>query len=240
MRSTVKVMATGGGAHKYYSRLRDELGVEVRREEEMECLILGLGFVIHIPEEVFWFSEELVYKVSHPDPAHPIELERPSPQPPLYHVTFAPEPGSGEAAPHFPCLVVNIGSGVSIVKVDEDGSFERVSGTSLGGGTLWGLLSLLTDANSFDGESARREERCAMGFLGLSPRLPSRRSRRCSVLGHSLSVHTTTHMESACAVHPLPIPPGVTPLLVPLPLQTADGATSQKCSCSPRRATTPQ
>ncbi|GFZ45449.1 pantothenate kinase [Saitozyma sp. JCM 24511] len=150
MKSTVKVMATGGGAHKYYDRLRDELGVEVRREEEMECLILGLGFVIHIPEEVFWFSEELVYKVSHPDPAHPIELERPSPQPPLYHVTFAPEPGSGEAAPHFPCLVVNIGSGVSIVKVDEDGSFERVSGTSLGGGTLWGLLSLLTDANSFD------------------------------------------------------------------------------------------
>ncbi|RSH89183.1 hypothetical protein EHS25_002295 [Saitozyma podzolica] len=150
MKSTVKVMATGGGAHKYYNRLRDELGVEVRREEEMECLILGLGFVIHIPEEVFWFSEELVYKVSHPDPAHPIELERPSPQPPLYHVTFAPEPGSGEAAPHFPCLVVNIGSGVSIVKVDEDGSFERVSGTSLGGGTLWGLLSLLTDANSFD------------------------------------------------------------------------------------------
>lgn len=173
MKSTVKVMATGGGAHKYYDRLRDELGVEVRREEEMECLILGLGFVIHIPEEVFWFSEELVYKVSHPDPAHPIELERPSPQPPLYHVTFAPEPGSGEAAPHFPCLVVNIGSGVSIVKVDEDGSFERVSGTSLGGGTLWGLLSLLTDANSFDGESARRGERCEIGFLVSSPCVPS-------------------------------------------------------------------
>ena len=36
--------------------------------------------------------------------------------------------------------------------MDEDGGFERVSGTSLGGGTLWGLLSLLTDARSFDGE----------------------------------------------------------------------------------------
>jgi type II pantothenate kinase len=42
---------------------------------------------------------------------------------------------------------------VSIVKVDEDGSFERVSGTSLGGGTLWGLLSLITEATTFDGES---------------------------------------------------------------------------------------
>jgi type II pantothenate kinase len=153
MKSTVKVMATGGGSHLFYKRLREDLGVEVRREEEMECLILGLGFSSRVPEEIFWFSEELVYKVSHPDPEKPIELERPSPQPPQYQVTFAPTPSSGEEAPHFPCLVVNIGSGVSIVKVDEDGKFERVSGTSLGGGTLWGLLSLLTDARSFDGRS---------------------------------------------------------------------------------------
>ena len=113
----------------------------------MACLILGLGFVAHIPEEVFWFSEELVYKVSHPAE----ELPRPSPTPPAYQVSFAPT--EGETVPHFPCLVVNIGSGDSIVKVDEEGGFERVSGTSLGGGTLWGLLSLLTDAQSFDGES---------------------------------------------------------------------------------------
>lgn len=29
--------------------------------------------------------------------------------------------------------------------------FSSISGTSLGGGTLWGLLSLLTDVSSFDG-----------------------------------------------------------------------------------------
>lgn len=177
MKQTVKVMATGGGAHMYYDRLMSELGVEVAREEEMECLILGLGFIAHVPEEVFWFSEELVYKVSHRDPNFktsplamssrsrsgttleslhemprtipPSELPRPSPSPPAYQVTFAP---TGAEASPFPCLVVNIGSGVSIVKVDEEGRFERVSGTSLGGGTLWGLLSLLTDARSFDGE----------------------------------------------------------------------------------------
>ncbi|WVQ97347.1 pantothenate kinase [Kwoniella sp. CBS 9459] len=173
MQKNVKVMATGGGAHMYYERLKSELRVEVRREEEMECLILGLGFVSRVPEEVFWFSEELVYKVSHPEshsqpnsnktsslsdkldppvrltiPAS--ELPRPSPTPPAYQVTFAPTPAGDEPAPHFPCLIVNIGSGVSIVKVDSDGSFERVSGTSLGGGTLWGLLSLLTDAQNFD------------------------------------------------------------------------------------------
>lgn len=273
MKSTVKVMVTGGGAYMYNELLAEELGVEVVREEEMESLILGLGFVARIPEEVFWFSEELVWKVSHPDVTEPgdnnglaggaggegkkgdvehegqegerigravgdgmrsngssptrqtvfedpsaqlsrptpdqdaptstsatdstesphtsespsipsqkspsisppqsqtaesiskskskpsfklpqTDLERPSPTPPQYSVTFA-TPSSDpleEPEPNFPCLVVNIGSGVSIVRVDEDGGFERVSGTSLGGGTLWGLLSLLTDARSFDGE----------------------------------------------------------------------------------------
>jgi len=73
-------------------------------------------------------------------------FERPSPNPPKYAVTFE----TGEPSAHLPCLLVNIGSGVSIIKVDADGTFERVSGTSLGGGTLWGLLSLLTPAQTFD------------------------------------------------------------------------------------------
>lgn len=35
------VMATGGGAYKFYDKIRDALGVEVHREDEMECLIVG-------------------------------------------------------------------------------------------------------------------------------------------------------------------------------------------------------
>lgn len=50
----------------------------------------------------------------------------------------------------YPYLLVNIGSGVSILKVSGRNSYERVGGTSLGGGTLWGLLSLLTGARTFD------------------------------------------------------------------------------------------
>lgn len=50
----------------------------------------------------------------------------------------------------YPYLLVNIGSGVSMVKVSGPHQFERVGGTSLGGGTLWGLLSLLTGARSFE------------------------------------------------------------------------------------------
>jgi type II pantothenate kinase len=50
----------------------------------------------------------------------------------------------------YPYLLVNIGSGVSMIKVSGPRDFVRVGGTSLGGGTLWGLLSLLTGARNFE------------------------------------------------------------------------------------------
>lgn len=160
MKRSVKIMATGGGAHKFHERLRNELGVEVVREEEMECLVLGLGFVMEVPNEVFWYSDELVQAISHPHGNAPLKpfpsldpdadpFPRPSPNPPQYSLSFDSNPTPAQ----FPCLLVNIGSGVSIIKIDDYGKYERISGTSLGGGTLWGLLSLLTGAKSFDGES---------------------------------------------------------------------------------------
>lgn len=154
MRKGVKIMATGGGALKFYELLGDELQVEVRREDEMECLIEGLKFLSLIPDEVYYFSDELIHSVSHGKPVQNGAdgvFERPSPDPPRYAVSFM-----GNPTPQLPCLLVNIGSGVSIIRVDEDGSFERVSGTSLGGGTLWGLLSLLTPAQTFDGKAPSR------------------------------------------------------------------------------------
>jgi Fumble len=56
-----------------------------------------------------------------------------------------------DEAPLFPYLLVNIGSGVSMVKVDgNNGAHERVSGTNIGGGTFSGLCRLLTGVTSFD------------------------------------------------------------------------------------------
>jgi type II pantothenate kinase len=81
----------------------------------------GLDFFItEIPREVFTYSET--------EPMHFVEPE----------------------ANIYPYMLVNIGSGVSILKVYGPREYERVGGTSLGGGTLWGLLSLLTPAESFD------------------------------------------------------------------------------------------
>jgi type II pantothenate kinase len=153
-KKSVKIMATGGGAHLYGEHLERELGVEVRREDEMECLIEGLSFVMEVKGEAFWYSDQLVREISKgttvSSPEPPISeldpLPRPSPDPPQYSLLFDSSPQT-----QFPCLLVNIGSGVSILKVDDYDRFERISGTSLGGGTLWGLLSLLTGAESFDG-----------------------------------------------------------------------------------------
>lgn len=115
------VMATGGGAYKYYDEMKRVLGVEVLREDEMECLIIGLDFFIsEIPNEVFSYSES--------DPMRFTEAR----------------------ANIYPYLLVNIGSGVSMIKVSGPREYQRIGGTSLGGGTLWGLLSLLTGARTFD------------------------------------------------------------------------------------------
>jgi type II pantothenate kinase len=88
-------------------------------------LISGLDFFIQeIPSEVFTFS--------------------PTDKTISYLLPRTP------ASPIYPYLLCNIGSGVSMLKVSAPKTFERIGGSSLGGGTLWGLLSLLTPAKGFD------------------------------------------------------------------------------------------
>jgi type II pantothenate kinase len=117
----LSVMATGGGAYKFYERMRDTLHVKVVREDEMACLIMGLDFFItEIPREVFSYSEE--------EPMQFVEAR----------------------ADVYPYMLVNIGSGVSMIKVSGPNEHTRIGGTHIGGGTFWGLMSLLTGARTFD------------------------------------------------------------------------------------------
>lgn len=48
------------------------------------------------------------------------------------------------------CWVTWVGSGVSIVRVDGDTEYKRIDGTSLGGGTFWGLCNMITGVDDFD------------------------------------------------------------------------------------------
>jgi len=115
---------TGGGAIKHYDSLAEKLpGVLLRQEDEMECLIAGLNFLLHnVHDEVFTFDNRRDPKIAYEDVSDSI----------------------------YPFIFVNIGSGVSILRVDSENSFERISGSSLGGGSFWGLLTTMSSAGSFD------------------------------------------------------------------------------------------
>jgi type II pantothenate kinase len=50
----------------------------------------------------------------------------------------------------YPYIVVNIGSGVSILLVKSEKKYKRISGTSIGGGTFLGLCCLLTGCSTYE------------------------------------------------------------------------------------------
>ncbi len=112
--------ATGGGAYKYEAVLKKELNVEIKKVDEMRAVQLGLTFVLE--------------KVK--DSAFSF----------LSECKYL----SGEIGDLWPLLVVNVGSGVSMIKVSGANSFERVSGSMIGGGTLMGLANMLIGINDFE------------------------------------------------------------------------------------------
>lgn len=50
----------------------------------------------------------------------------------------------------YPFILVNVGSGVSVLAVRGPDNYKRISGTSLGGGTFLGLCCLLTGCTTFE------------------------------------------------------------------------------------------
>ncbi|CAN6446298.1 unnamed protein product [Victoria cruziana] len=115
------IKATGGGAYKFADIFKERLAVTLEKEDEIDCLVAGANFLLKsVRHEAFT------------------------------HMNGQKEFVQIDQHDLFPYLLVNIGSGVGMIKVDGDGNFERVSGTNVGGGTFWGLGSLLTNCKSFD------------------------------------------------------------------------------------------
>ncbi|KAL6465090.1 hypothetical protein MHYP_G00274070 [Metynnis hypsauchen] len=120
---TKVIKATGGGAYKFKDLIEKKLKLKVDKEDEMTCLIKGCNFVLrNIPHEAFVYAK-------HADSEFRFQNTHPD---------------------IFPYLLVNIGSGVSIVKVESEDKYERIGGSSIGGGTFWGLGALLTKTKRFD------------------------------------------------------------------------------------------
>ena len=136
------VYGTGGGAHKY-ERAICQLGLTLHRLDEMGSLVNGLRAIIKREDACFILANN----------------------------RFAGDVGSDRGklltAPvrvnlKRGFIVVNIGSGVSFLRVKGD-TYERIGGSSLGGSSFLGLCALLTGVDNFDeaidlaanGDSAR-------------------------------------------------------------------------------------
>lgn len=117
----IKIKATGGGAFKFADLFKEKLGITLDKVEEMESLVAGANFLLKaVNHEAYTY------------------------------IGGRKEYVQIDQNDLYPYLLVNIGSGVSMIKVDGDEKFQRVSGTSVGGGTFWGLGKLLTKCKSFD------------------------------------------------------------------------------------------
>lgn len=133
------IRATGGGAYKYAQLFQREIDVTLAHLDEMKCTVAGLNFLLtSVDHEVYYYKNTQ-------DP----HAATPSIFPSLPNLSHSRHFVESTRSP-FPYLLVNIGSGVSIVKVTDHDSYERVSGSSLGGGTFWGLSRLLFNCETFD------------------------------------------------------------------------------------------
>jgi pantothenate kinase len=201
---------TGGGAHKFASLWQQQLGIHMKKQDELDSLVAGMQFVLTtVIGECYTFRPDqekhaLNKKKSAPDSdnhygnyfgvdsvdekesaaidqATPLPLSRRD-DPVIIGDASHHDKGAASVtnvndtnkeirpqndelrwsrkvqrdatstmnASTYPYLVVTIGTGVSIIRVDGPRRYERVSGSTIGGGTYLGLIRLLTDIEDFD------------------------------------------------------------------------------------------
>ena len=117
-----KIVTAGGGGHKFAALFREALRVQLVPFREMQSVVDGLLFLSHYgpPDELFSVDSA----GSDVTEQWPENL--------------------------FPLLLVNMGSGVSVLQVDAEHHFTRVGGTACGGATFLGLSRLLTGESNFE------------------------------------------------------------------------------------------
>lgn len=122
---TKKMSVTGGGAHKFRDIFLEKLQLDFVPMKEMQSVVEGLRFVLQYQDA---FSDS-IFELNEDD-------ERVT--------VLADEIDIDEF------LLVNIGSGISVLKVTPE-SFTRVGGSACGGATYVGLLKLLCDTSFQEG-----------------------------------------------------------------------------------------
>ncbi|BFF98696.1 pantothenate kinase 3 [Drosophila madeirensis] len=119
------VCATGGGAFKFEKDFRDQVNMKLAKFDELDTLIKGILFAdLHNRTECYYYE-------------HARDI-------------IKSEKRAFNFSQPFPFILVNVGSGVSILAVYGPDNYKRISGTSLGGGTFLGLCCLLTGCTTFE------------------------------------------------------------------------------------------
>ncbi|TMS36474.1 hypothetical protein L596_003625 [Steinernema carpocapsae] len=137
------VCATGGGAVKYAKDAEMELRMQLHKSDELESLIKGIEYVAASNSDECYYYED------------PLDDEK------CRKVTWRWSKGccaskhidhslQSQDGLQYPYIVVNIGSGVSVMAVHDQNDFKRISGSSIGGGFFQGLCCLLCGCESFD------------------------------------------------------------------------------------------
>jgi type II pantothenate kinase len=190
-RNILHIGATGGGAHRFSNEFEQILGIKMVKQDELDSMVAGLQFALRdCPNECYTFvpdedairrsesgsNESLIENVESSPAANDLEESLvTSHRPPRrrwrdsdqYWWSKKELRDSSSTAKQYPYLLVMIGTGVSILRVDGPRKHERISGSTIGGGTYWGLCRLLTDAEDFQSalELAKRGDATKVDML---------------------------------------------------------------------------
>eukprot|EP01107_Rhizomastix_libera_P013388 TRINITY_DN3641_c0_g1_i2.p1 TRINITY_DN3641_c0_g1~~TRINITY_DN3641_c0_g1_i2.p1 ORF type:complete len:395 (+),score=82.93 TRINITY_DN3641_c0_g1_i2:278-1462(+) len=123
-----EIYVTGEGAKRFEIAAKDKIGFKIVVRNEAQSVIKGMNYLLMNSENEIFSALNGQLKFT---PSSRI---------------LSPDGKSVK----FPYLLVNVGSGVSIFKVNSETDFHRVSGSSIGGGTFFGLCKLLTKAKEYN------------------------------------------------------------------------------------------
>lgn len=167
--------ATGGGAHKFAAKWEQDLAIQMQKQDELDSLVAGMQFVLStVVGECYTFrphdaasarSSSHGSSNSSGDGSSDNNVDAPTDEDDDVDNKTAPEERGKvdewwwsrkvqrdaiSYSSTYPYLLVTIGTGVSILRVDGPRKHERISGSTIGGGTYWGLIRLLTDLEDFE------------------------------------------------------------------------------------------
>jgi len=144
--------ATGGGAHKYSNEWEQQLGIEIAKQDELDSMVAGMQFSMSdIVGECYTFKPPQPDNIASKQKSNGLNSNSSSSSKSnQFWLSRKVKRDFVTNSDSYPYLLVMIGTGVSVLRVDGPRKHERISGSTIGGGTYWGLCRLLTDVEDFE------------------------------------------------------------------------------------------